>query len=254
MEANKYRSVAHDAVLHFCGSKPAIVGALLSGSAARGDARNGPFGFMIDLIVVVEDKEAVNLEEVFGPDKEPDIPYHCIAYEGIGLQIELTTLEDLRSIRSRCEAEIFAKQEAVVLLDRTGLLQEWKRTAFVIMPEEMRDRALMSFYRLQYLTDSYHQEKWTNREAWIQLAQNANEACECYCCFLYCINGWFIPRKDWLVYFTYELKDKAEGHERLIEDAYRCDLTPGDVVRRYKSLAAMGRWMKDYCWKQKWVA
>jgi len=252
-EVSEYRRIATDAVLQFCKPNPAIVGALLSGSAARGDARNGPFGFMIDLIVVVEDKNAINLEEVFGPDKEPDIPFHCIPYEGSALQIEVRTLEDLRSIRTRSEAEIFAKQEAIVLLDRTGRLVEWKRTAFVVTPEEIRNRALMNFFRFQYLTDPYHQEKWTNREAWIQLAQNANEACECYCSFLYSINGWFIPRKDWLVYFTYDLKDKPAEHEQLIEGSYRTDLTREGVIRRFKSLEALGEWMKDYCRKKRWI-
>lgn len=253
-EVSAYRKIATDAVSQFCMPNPAIVGALLSGSAARGDARNGPFGFMIDLVVVAEDRNAIDLEEVFGPDKEPDIPFHCVRYEGAALQIELTTLEDLKSIRTRSEAEIFAKQEAVVLLDKNGRLEEWKRTAFIITPEEMRNRALMNFFRFQYLTDPYHQEKWTSREAWIQLAQNANEACECYCSFLYSINGWFIPRKDWLVYFTYDLKAKAAGHKQLIERSYRTDLTRKGVARRFESLQALSEWMKDYCRKQKWIA
>ena len=131
---------------------------------------------------------------------------------------------------------------------------EWKRTAFVISDDELRDRALMSFYRFQYLTDSYHVEKWTNREAWIQLAQNGNEACECYCCFLYAINRWFIPRKDWLVYFTYGLNAKPDEHAQVIEDCYRCDLTGQGVLRRFKSLEILGAWMKGYCRQREWIA
>ncbi len=252
-EVSEYRKIATDAVSQFCEPNSAIVGALLGGSAARGDARRGPFGFMIDLIVVAEDKNAISLEEVFGPDMEPDIPFHCIPYEGTALQIEMTTLEELKSIRIRSEAEIFAKQETIVLLDKTGRLEEWKRTAFLISTVEMRNRALRNFFRFQYLTDAYHQEKWAHHEAWIQIAQNANEACECYCSFLYSINGWFIPRKDWLVYFTYNLKDKPPEHEQLIENSYQTCLSRKGVTRRLKSLRALGEWMKDYCQEQKWI-
>lgn len=252
-EVNQYRRIAEEATNHFCLPNASIVGALLSGSSARGDARLGPFGFMIDLIVVVENRTSIDLEKVFGPDREPTIPYHCISFRGLGLQIELATLEELKNIRTATEAEIFAKQEAIVLLDKTGQLAEWKHAAFTIAPEQKRDRALPYFFRFQYLTNEYHQEKWTNREAWIQLVQNANEACECYCSFIYCANGWFIPRKDWLVFLTYDLKEKVEDREFLIEEAYRSDLTKEGCVRRYQSLGVIGEWMKQYCRQQKWI-
>ena len=55
-----------------------ILGALLTGSVARGDARKGPFGIMIDVSVVVKNKTDISLEEVFGKDEEPHIPFHCV--------------------------------------------------------------------------------------------------------------------------------------------------------------------------------
>ena len=57
------------------------------------------------------------------------------------------------------------------------------------------------------------------------MIQNGNEALECYCGFLYCINGWFIPRKDWLVYLTTELEVKAPNHDELIDGLYRTEPT-----------------------------
>ncbi len=253
-EVNRYRRIAEEAVRQLCAPNASIIGVLLSGSTARGDAKHGPYGFMIDLTVVLENRADIDLERVFGPNREPFIPYHCVSFEGVGLQIEVATTEDLRNIRNKPEAEIFAKQEAIVLLDKTGQLAEWKRTAFAITPEQKRDRALAQFFRFHYLTDAYHQEKWTNREAWIQLAQNGNEACECYCSFLYCANGWFIPRKDWLVYLTYELKEKANDHEHLVEEVYGSILAKEDCLRRYKSLEVIGEWMKEYCREQEWIS
>ena len=208
---------------------------------------------MIDLVVIVKDRTDIDLEKVFGPDREPHIPYHGISFEGIGLQIELATIEELKSIRARNESEIFAKQEAIILLDKTGFLKEWKQTAFALTPEQKKGRALMHYFRYQYLTNSYHQEKWKNRDAWIQLAQNGNEACECYCSFLYCINGWFIPRKDWLVYFTYGLIKKPEDHERLVEAAYRSVLSKNDTTARYKNFQEIGIWMTEFCKNKGWI-
>jgi hypothetical protein len=111
----------------------------------------------------------------------------------------------------------------------------------------------MNYFRYQYLTDAYHQEKWAHREAWIQLAQNANEACEAYCNFPYCINGWFIPRRDWLVYFTYTLSQKAPGHERLKDAAYNSVLSRERIESRYKGLQEIGSWMTGFCRTNGWV-
>ena len=56
LEVGKYRKVAERAVDRFCLPEKAILGVLLTGSTARGDARKGPFGFMVDIVVVVKDK------------------------------------------------------------------------------------------------------------------------------------------------------------------------------------------------------
>jgi predicted nucleotidyltransferase len=67
-----------------------ILGALLTGSVARGDARIGPFGLMVDLALVVNKKENLDLQTMFGKDEEPDIPFHCVTLEDtIGLAIEV---------------------------------------------------------------------------------------------------------------------------------------------------------------------
>ena len=52
---------------------------LLSGSVSRGDFFPGDFGGMVDLIVIRKANSKIKPEEVFGPDKKPFIPYHCVA-------------------------------------------------------------------------------------------------------------------------------------------------------------------------------
>jgi hypothetical protein len=46
-------------------------------------------------VLVVEKKNNVDLEELFGPDTEPGIPFYCVPIEDIGLQIDLTTKKEL---------------------------------------------------------------------------------------------------------------------------------------------------------------
>ena len=54
---------------------------LLSGSVSRGDFFPGDFGGMVDLIVIRKANSKIKPKEVFGPDKKPFIPYHCVALE-----------------------------------------------------------------------------------------------------------------------------------------------------------------------------
>lgn len=246
-EVARYRIIVDTVVAKKIRPCQAIIGAMLSGSVSRGDARKGPFGFMIDLVIVVDNSEDIDLEELFGPDTEPNIPYHCIPIEDIGLKIELTTKKELDDIRSCSESKIFARQESEIVFDRTGYLKEWKKSSFTITDDQKWDRALMQYFRYQYLTGEYRYEKWSYRNAWIQLAQIASEATECYCNFLYCINGWFIPRKDWLVYLTYELPIKKPNHERIMDMLYTSRITEPQIRKKFSLLSEIGTWMNAYC-------
>jgi predicted nucleotidyltransferase len=248
-----YRSLAYRAADSHLSALPGIVGVLLTGSAARGDARKGPYGLHIDLSVVVADKNDIDLTEIFGPSVEPYSPYHCVDIEGQIFAIEVVTLKELIDIRTRWEPVIFAKQESVILFDRTGLLTKWKKEIFSISDEQMHMRAMQQYFRYDYLTNDYRTEKWKHREAWMQMAQNGNEAIECYCNFLYCINGWFIPRKDWLVYLTYELPEKAPEHEELMTRLYKVEVTRDAIVSRGDQLQSLGLWMRHYCERKGWL-
>jgi hypothetical protein len=230
-----------------------ILGVLLAGSVARGDARSGPYGVYIDLVVATEDRNSVDLNELFGPSIEPGVPKHCVKIDGISVAIELTTTEDLSEIRKKPEAEIFARYESTILFDKTGFLQRWKGSAFTITDEQRSGRALQWFFRYFYLVNNYRIEKWKHREAWLQLCQNGNEALECYLNFVYCINGWFIPRKDWLVYFTQELPIKAPQHESTMEALYSTIASDEGQERRFKKLWEIFEWMSAYCKENKWV-
>lgn len=235
-------------------ANPKITGALLTGSVARGDARIGPWGVMIDLALVVEDKKDIDLDEIFGKDECPDIPFHCVMLkDNIGLQIEVIENADLFKIRSRPESVVFAKNEAAIICDKDGVLKKWKEECFIITGDQIKSRALNNYFRFRYLCGEYRLEKWSRREGWIQIIQNFNEAAECYCNFLYCINKMFIPRKDWLTYLTFELENKPEKHALYMERLYTSIPGRASVIEKADLMSEVQSWMENYCKNERWL-
>ena len=222
-------------------------GLLLTGSVARGDARIGPYGILIDLLLVEGETGPIELSEVFGEDSEPHIPFHCLQLvDKIGLAVSKSTVEGLYRIEEMSESQRFAMNESEILLDPNGSLARWKTTALRITDRDKYERAKQRYSRFRYLIGKYRYEKWADREAWVQLAQNANEAAECYCEFLCCINGTYIPRKDWLAYITYNLPIKPDDHESLMEAIYTSGLDEEALKTKYLRYRELGSWMSGH--------
>ena len=252
-EVSHYRDIVNTEVIPKLKSRSTVVGCLLTGSVARGDARKGPMGLDIDILVVTNDRASLNLEKVFGPDVDAIRPYHCISLGEVGLQIDLQTMRELNQIRTKSEAEIFAKQESEIIFDPEGLLAQWKDTYFSISDDQRKERSLKHLFRFRYLTSQYRFEKWAYRKAWIQLAQNASEAIECYLNFLYCINRWFIPRRDWLAYYASELEIHSSNHEEVLASIFTGSLKESDLSEKYLQLQELGNWMELLCKREKWI-
>ena len=212
-----------------------------------------PRGLNLDLVVVTEDGASVDLAALLGPTTEPDLPFHCTEYDGLGFQIETRNRSHLLNIRQQQDDAVFAMQESVPLLDPSGFLASWKRSAFVLSPEQVRSRSLGRYFRFQYLTGDYREEKWTHRSAWTQLAQIGNEAAECFCAFLHCVNGGFVPRKDWLTYLTYELSDRPADHALILERIYSADPQEAATSARFAEFRRVGEWMTSYCKIRDWL-
>ena len=253
-EVEEYRSIARSVTSKYLARQQAVLGLLLTGSVARGDARKGTYGLYIDITVVVEKRNDINLSEIFGPSIEPYIPKHCIMVDDAGIAFEITTMTELNGIRSNFESVIFSKQESIILFDRSGLLAEWKENCFMLSDDDIKKRALQQYFRFDYLICDYRIEKWKHRAAWVQMVQNGNEAMECYCNFLYCINGWFIPRKDWLAYLTYDLQEKMPNHNNIMSDSYSVRATEQGVERRSEKFREIEAWMKEYCLCKNWIS
>ncbi len=253
-EVAELRSIVESICCEKIVPNESIRGALLTGSVARGDARVGPHGVLIDIALLVGDKQRIALDAIFGVDEKPSIPFHCVMItETVGLQIQTLGKDDLLGIRDMPEATIFAMYESQIIDDKDSLLRNWKDTNFHITPQEMKSRAMRHFHRFSYLTGDYRFEKWSRRGAWTQIAQNHNEAAECYCSFLHCINGRFIPRKDWIAYLTYELLTKPEKHEQYMSQLYETHLDGDAAVEKNDAMGELRHWMDAYARKQCWL-
>jgi hypothetical protein len=233
---------------------PAIIGALLTGSIARGDGRISPWGVYIDITLVLREHETIDLDSIFGKNEEPYIPKHCInLFDKVGVAIATIGFQDLLQIRTMPESNIFAMNESMIIADSDALLANWKTSTFSITDEQKKGRALQHYFRMDYLINDYRMEKWTYREAFVQIAQNFNEATECYLMFLYCINGCFIPRKDWLVYLSYELEWKPSTHDTDIQKVYTGGIGRKAQDDRRDTLMALAGWMLDFCKQKTWL-
>ena len=72
---------------------------LLSGSVSRADyfpkiKEDGDINGMVDLIVMRKKGSKVTAEEIFGPDQDPPIPYHCIKIDDVWWAIMFTDFID----------------------------------------------------------------------------------------------------------------------------------------------------------------
>lgn len=253
-EVNEFNKVVRKFTDDYVKNNKLILGCLLTGSVARGDARIGPFGIYIDLAIIVKNYNDVDLEKTFGKDHEPYIPYHCISIKDkIGIAIEVIEYKDLLNIRDKDESTVFAMNESIILDDKLRLLAKWKEDTFKITEEQLKERSLTNYYRYSYFTNDYRFEKWDYRNAVIQIAQNYNEAATCYCNFLYCINGLFIPRKDWLIYLTLELDIIPDEHNDFMEILYSSSLNKKDIAEKNNTIGEIKKWMENYCIKQGWM-
>ena len=253
-DVEKLRSLAYKINSEKITPNNKIIGALLTGSVARGDARIAPFGIKIDLAIIVKNKSEIDLDKIFGINKAENFPYHCVTFEEkVGIQIELIEEYDLWKIREKHESDIYAKNESIILNDKNGILKKWKDEYFNITNDQLKQRALRNYWRFCYLTGDYRLEKWQYRKAYIQINQNFNEASECYCNFLYCINKQFIPRRDWLAYLTYELKIKPVKHESYMNNLYTAILSEEFILQKNDILKEIKNWMEEYCKDKSWL-
>ena len=95
---------------------------LLSGSVSRADyfpqkKENDEYNGMVDLIVMRKKGSKITAEDIFGPDQDPPIPYHCVKINNIWFAILFTDFIDKDMFSKFEEPRKFSVLESQILYD-----------------------------------------------------------------------------------------------------------------------------------------
>ncbi len=206
---------------------------LLSGSVARGEFCPGPQGGMVDLTVMRKSGSRLEAVDVFGPDQEPEIPFHCVVSEGIWYSIAFCDFIDGAAFPALEEARKFALLESRPLFDADSAYSRALETISRIARKEVEEYRLACLNYIGYLLSDYKKGRWELREAYPQLHANLNCAIQKGIACLFYLNGQYLPAEDRRLYFSYDLQRLPPSYPALLRRLFEQDLdSHADYQRR----------------------
>ncbi len=194
---------------------------LLSGSVSRGDffprkKENGEDNGMVDLIVMRKKGSTVKPEEIFGPDQDPPIPYHCIKFQGVWFEILFTDFIDAEIFSKFEEPRKYSILESQILYDPNDSYKNELEKINQFVKEDLENNLNGSLGYIHYLISDYKKDRWYRREAFIQMHENLNTAIRAGVRALFYINGFYSPAEDRAIYYSHSLKKLPENYAELI--------------------------------------
>jgi len=207
---------------------------LLSGSVSRGDYCPGPNGGMIDLIVMKKNESKITVEDVFGKNENPDIPYHCKKWNGEWFAILFTEFIDCNKFAELNEPRKFSVMESKILYDPEGKYGNEIKLIKKFVKNDLKDKLKKTVNYLQYIIGK--DARWEIRRAYPHMHNNLNIAIELGICSLYYLNGKYAPADDRKLYYTYELKKLPNNYEKLLEKLFEQKINSKNDYERRKKL------------------
>ncbi|MBP5451481.1 MAG: hypothetical protein J6Y16_04515 [Treponema sp.] len=194
---------------------------LLSGSVSRADffpriKENGEYDGMVDLIVMRKNGSSVSAEDVFGPDQDPPIPYHCIKVDGLWFAILFTDFIDVDVFSKFEEPRKFSVLESQILYDPDGSYKKELEKINHFVKEDLKTLLNNSLGYIHYLISDYKKDRWYRRGAFIQLQENLNTAIRAGIRALFYMNGFYSPAEDRAIYYSHSLPELPQNYEELI--------------------------------------
>ncbi|MDA3901548.1 MAG: hypothetical protein PF637_13650 [Spirochaetes bacterium] len=206
---------------------------LLSGSVARGDYYPDKYGGMVDLTVMRVDAGKITAEELFGPDVEPEIPYHCVIRDGVVFQIWLDDFIDMEAFKKLDESAKYAIIESHMLFDRDNLYFDTCSAIKVFQARDLSEKCENCIGIINYLLSDYKKDRWYRRQAYVQMHENLNTAIKTAIKCLFYLNNKYVPAKDRRLYYSFGLKYLPENYEELINSVLKQDVcSEQDYIRR----------------------
>ena len=208
---------------------------LLSGSVSRGDYFPGEFGGMIDLIVLKKPNSSISPEELFGNDEEPDIPYHCVTWNGTGFQILFIDFVNENGFKDFDEARKYSFLEAQIIYDEEELYYKELQKINISIKNEHNKLLNNCLGYINYLLSDYKKDRWNRREAYNQMHENLNISIRLIIQCLYYINNKYAPAEDRRLYYSYSLSNLPTQFGKKIGELYKQKITSkSDYFRREK--------------------
>ena len=194
---------------------------LLSGSVSRGDffpkkKENGEDNGMVDLIVMRKKGSTVKPEEIFGPDQDPPIPYHCIKFQSVWFEILFTDFIDAESFSKFEEPRKYSILESQILFDPNDSYKNEFEKINQLKNEELPGYLQGTLGYIHYLISDYKKDRWYRREAFIQMHENLNTAIRAAVRCLFYINGFYSPAEDRSLYYSHSLEKLPENYGKMI--------------------------------------
>ena len=207
---------------------------LLSGSVSRGDYCPGKNGGMIDLIVMRKEGSPITVEEIFGKNEHPFIPYHCIRWNGEWFEIWFTDFIDCDRFKECNEPRKFSIMESKIVYDPNGKYKHEFETIKQFAGEELSNKLKETLGYIKYIIGK--EERWEIREAYPHMHNNLNKAIELGICCLYYLNGKYSPADDRKLYYTYELEKIPNNYDKLLEKLFEQKINSKEDYERRKRI------------------
>ena len=190
---------------------------LLSGSVSRGDYFPGKFDGMVDLIVMKKNGSDITAEKLFGPNQEPEIPFHCIKVDDIWYEILFTDFITLEGIKSYDEPKKFSVLESQILYDPNNSYKNELSRINQFVKQDLQNNLNGSLGYIHYLISDYKKDRWYRRDAFIQMHENLNTAIKAGVRCLFYINGFYSPAEDRDFYYSHSLPKLPDNYEKLFQ-------------------------------------
>ncbi len=213
---------------------------LLSGSVSRTDffpriKENGEYDGMVDLIVMRKNGSKINAEDIFGPDQDPPIPYHCVKVDGLWFAILFTDFIDAAMFSKFEEPRKFSVLESKILFDPNDAYKNELEKINQHVREDLKIQLDNSLGYIHYLISDYKKDRWYRREAFIQLHENLNTAIRAGIRSLFYMNGFYSPAEDRAIYYSHNLPKLPQDYAELISQICSQDTeSEEDYFRREK--------------------
>lgn len=213
---------------------------LLSGSVSRADffpriKENGECDGMVDLIVMKKHGSNISAEDIFGPDQDPPIPYHCIKVDGLWFAILFTDFIDTETFSKFEEPRKFSVLESQILYDPNNSYKNELSKINQFVKQDLKRNLDGALGYIHYLISDYKKDRWYRREAFVQLHENLNTAIRAGIRSLFYINGFYSPAEDRALYYSHSLPNLPADYADLILQAYKQNMSSEeDYFRREK--------------------